>query len=141
MPQILIAENNLLFIMVLWVGWGALLLVSPRAFSWGLYSVGLLVGDVCVQLGQLEGQGLSLCVLFCPQGGLVELLYSMLLSGFKVHEANSYQASGVLGSRTCKYDLYHIIFVKASHKLSPRLICSKILWSYFFSSPNQIKSL
>lgn len=57
-----------------------------------LNSVGMSVED-CAELGLLERQGLSLCVLFCPQDDLLDFLHSMLVSGFQVGEGGIYKSS------------------------------------------------
>lgn len=93
--------------MVLWVGWVTLQLVSLELSHWALFSWSVGWG-LCLD-GAARMAGLSLYVPFYPQEGLVELLYSLMVSGLQVDEGDSNKTSWVLGPRTCTVPLKILI--------------------------------
>lgn len=106
---------------------------SHLSFLMGLLrSVGVLVGGV-LSWGSWDGR-VVLSMHSFPQGGLGERLHSMMVSGFQRGGGDSCKAFWVLGSRTWRYYLYHVLFIKASNTVSPLLRCSKIMGPYFFQS-------
>lgn len=99
-------------------------------------SVGVLVGGGgCAQLGSCNGKGFLLMYSF-PQGGLVELFYSVMVSGFQLGEGDSCKAFCVLGSRTCAIPLTTHFICQSKQEGQPTVDVWQNLVPYFFFSPS-----